>query len=751
MRAQLYMIAGISALLLGAKGNGVDYSLDLSQGEKRTPDSWMKQGGTNPQGEEVGVNSLYWTRDSKPWTPVMGEFHFFRYPADLWEEELLKMKAGGVSIVSSCVYWGYAESSPGKWNWNGNNDLRRFVELCKKHGLYVWIRIGPYINAEIVRGGLPSWIDKEGKRSNAPWYLDEVRKYYAQVADQVKGLYYKDGGPIIGCQLENEYAHGSKDHVVELKSMAKSFGIDTPFYSATANTEYHYDQGGIIPLLGAYPYRFWQPYVETSDFLYMTDEWGAMENLGRLYYDWSKFPRGMCELGGGYLDSNNHRFQIPVHDLEASSQAMIGKGVNLIGYYMYQGGTNEAGWASPGCARNYDYQAPLGEFGQLRPSYHALRILHMFMNDFGDILAPTQPVRPANMVKEPKDVSRVRYVGRFKDDRGFVFLNTCQPWVKTHPVKNVQFEVKLSGETMKVPASPITVPANTSPIFPINLDMNGVRLRYSTARLMAKVDDKGIPCFIFCEEKGIRSEFQFAPGSEVCSSAPPVEQEAGVSCYPTPSRSIAMTIGSGGMKKATVLLLSRQDAECAWRMDFGGKPRLILSDSNVLANSGTMELSSVKNSMNMSVFPSLEKPLLNVSPQADGDFSSYTFTTPRVRLEVEGTALPAPSWTVPVLPLPDNVRDIYFQVNYTGSTADLMADETQYTDNRHNGLPFEFSVKRFINSGTKKLTVFARPWDKNVQGLPQEVIPTTSEEEKGMIRSVRCVPEYLISIPDAAL
>jgi hypothetical protein len=62
----------------------------------------------------------------------------------------------------------------------------------------------------------------------------------------------------------------------------------------------------------------------------------------------------------------------------------------------------------------------------------------MFMNDFGNLLGPAQPVRPDNMIK----VSRVRYAGRFKNDRGFLFMNTCQPWVKTHSVSDVQFDVK---------------------------------------------------------------------------------------------------------------------------------------------------------------------------------------------------------------------------------------------------------------------------------------------------------------------
>lgn len=724
------------------------YFLDIAKGENRPKEAWLKAGGKNQLGEELGVNTLYWTRNEKPWTPVMGEFHFFRCPADLWETELLKMKAGGISIVATCIYWEYAEGSKGKWNWSGDNDLKRFVELCKKHGIYVWLRIGPYINAEIVRGGLPSWIDKEGKRSNAPWYLEESRKYYTQIADQIKGLYYKDGGPIIGCQLENEYAHSSKDHPASLKAIAQELGINVPFYSATANTEYHYEQGEILPLLGAYPYRFWEPPAPTSDFLYMLDEWGAMENLGRLYYDWTKFPRGMCELGGGCLNSYGHRFQVPIYDMEGSAQNVLGRGINLVTYYMYHGGSNKTGWASGGCPQNYDYQAPVGEFGQIRPSYHALKLFHMFMNDFGGILGPAQPVRSENMVKDPKDISRVKYVGRFEGDSGFLFMNTCQPWVKTQPVSDVQFDIKLSDETMKIPSTPITVPENTSPVFPVNLDMNGTTLRFSTARLMARVEDNGIPCFVFFEEKGITPEFQFDSKSEVTTTAPLKKIGSTVSYYPQPSRSMAMQATASDGRKVSVLLLSRKDAEKSWRLDFSGKPRLLISDANIIAPSKGLELSSSETTMNLAIFPKMGKSLLNNEPKTEGVFSCYTFTTPLAKIEIKSTPLPAKTWTVTMPSLPKNVRDVLFQVNYTGSTADLIDGKTRYTDNRHIGLPFEFSAKRFVLANKKELTVVANPWDNDVVGIPQEFAPVSDEEKQGMIRSVNSIPEYVISVPN---
>jgi hypothetical protein len=67
-------------------------------------------GGVSPSGHKLEVNSRYLSMDGKPWLPVMGEFHFARYPEKYWQEELAKMKpdgegfGGGSSAgVRSCV------------------------------------------------------------------------------------------------------------------------------------------------------------------------------------------------------------------------------------------------------------------------------------------------------------------------------------------------------------------------------------------------------------------------------------------------------------------------------------------------------------------------------------------------------------------------------------------------------------------------------------------------------------------------
>ena len=88
-------------------------------------------------------------------------------------------------------------------------DLRRFVQLCQKLGFQVIVRIGPFDHGEIRNGGLPDWLYSMpvDVRSNDKLYLHYAKQLFTQIATQLKGLYYKDNGPIIGIQLENEHQH----------------------------------------------------------------------------------------------------------------------------------------------------------------------------------------------------------------------------------------------------------------------------------------------------------------------------------------------------------------------------------------------------------------------------------------------------------------------------------------------------------------------------------------------------------------
>lgn len=136
----------------------------------------------------------------------MGEFHYTRYPRAYWEEELRKIKAAGVQILATYVFWNHHEERAGEFNWNDERDLRAFVDLCGRLGFYVVVRLGPWAHGEARIGGTPDWVvTMMPTRRNDATYLQYTERFWRQVGQQLQGRLWKEGGAIIGVQLENEY------------------------------------------------------------------------------------------------------------------------------------------------------------------------------------------------------------------------------------------------------------------------------------------------------------------------------------------------------------------------------------------------------------------------------------------------------------------------------------------------------------------------------------------------------------------
>ncbi|HEY1847549.1 MAG TPA: beta-galactosidase, partial [Opitutaceae bacterium] len=87
------------------------------------PETFHMGDSRAPDGSTLGVDPQSLLLDGRPWTPVMGEFHYTRCPESEWRDELLKMKAGGVSIVSTYVFWIHQEEVEGVWDWQGRRSL----------------------------------------------------------------------------------------------------------------------------------------------------------------------------------------------------------------------------------------------------------------------------------------------------------------------------------------------------------------------------------------------------------------------------------------------------------------------------------------------------------------------------------------------------------------------------------------------------------------------------------------------------
>jgi len=79
--------------------------------------------------EEVRWDSKSLIIGGRRVVPVMGEVHYSRIPAAEWKAEVDKIKEGGVTIIATYVFWNHVEETEGIFNWSGQRNLRRFLEV----------------------------------------------------------------------------------------------------------------------------------------------------------------------------------------------------------------------------------------------------------------------------------------------------------------------------------------------------------------------------------------------------------------------------------------------------------------------------------------------------------------------------------------------------------------------------------------------------------------------------------------------
>ena len=490
----------------------------------------LNMGGKNPKGEEINVTSKYFTRNGKPWIGVMGEFHFSRYSRENWHRELAKMKAGGITIVSTYLFWIYHEEIEGKMDFGGDNDIRAFIEECKDVGLDVVIRIGPWAHGECRNGGFPDWLLKKDYklRDNNEEYLAVVKKWYQSIYNEVKGLFYKDGGNIIAVQIENEFVDNA-EHLAKLKEIAVECGFIAPIYTVTgwnsaSGAKIPVDE--VVPVFGGYCEAPWENHMNRlspsphyffnrmrNDSAIGTDLIAKTQSDGwQLPYE--RYPFATCELGGGIEVTHHRRPIIKPMDIYAVSLVKLGDGNNLVGYYMYHGGTNKigelstfnetkaTGYPNDYPILSYDFQAPLSEYGEVREQYGLLNMLHMFVNDFGEEFAPMVAVDSGNTVAAD-DTNSLRYGMRTNGKSGFVFVNHYQRLTELADIENAV----ISAGNVEFP--PIDVKGEVSFFMPFNMKMGDSVLEYATAQPLCKCDDT----YFFAEIPNIKAEYKFSKGS----------------------------------------------------------------------------------------------------------------------------------------------------------------------------------------------------------------------------------------------
>lgn len=305
--------------------------------------------------------------NGKPFVIKAAELHYPRIPEPYWENRIELCKALGMNTICLYVFWNVHESQPDSLDFSGQNDLRKFVELCDKHGMKVILRPGPYVCAEWEMGGLPWWLLQQKDirlREDDPYFLERVGKFEKAVAQQVGDLTIANGGPIIMVQVENEYgSYGvNKPYISEIRDMLKELYPGVTLFQCDWAS--NFTDNGLDDL------------VWTMNFGTGTDIDSQFEKLKELR---PEAPLMCSEFWSGWFDKWGAAHETrPAEAMIKGIDEMLSKDISF-SLYMTHGGTNWGHWAganSPGYApdvTSYDYDAPISESGQTTPKYHLLR------------------------------------------------------------------------------------------------------------------------------------------------------------------------------------------------------------------------------------------------------------------------------------------------------------------------------------------------------------------------------------------
>ena len=303
--------------------------------------------------------------DGKSVQLICGEMHYPRIPQEYWRDRMKRAKAMGLNTISAYVFWNFHERQPGVFDFEGQANIAEFVRTAQEEGLFVLLRPGPYVCAEWDFGGFPYWLqkDKEMKwRSNDPHFLAACERYINRLGQELAPLTVTNGGNIIMVQVENEYGsyNSDKEYLGKLRDMIRNAGFNVPLMTCdgAGQMDAGYVDGALPTVNGAVGedifkavdrHRKGGPYFVAEFYPAWFDVWGTPHSL--------------------------RDFKRPAEQLDWMLKHKVS-----VSIYMFHGGTNfqytngaNTSYGYEPQPTSYDYDAPLGEYGNAYPKYYAFR------------------------------------------------------------------------------------------------------------------------------------------------------------------------------------------------------------------------------------------------------------------------------------------------------------------------------------------------------------------------------------------
>ncbi|XP_010086721.2 beta-galactosidase 6 [Morus notabilis] len=316
--------------------------------------------------------------DGKRQLLFSGSIHYPRSTPEMWPSLIEKAKDGGLDVIQTYVFWNLHEPKQGQYDFGGRYDLVKFIKEIQAHGLYVCLRIGPYIEGEWTYGGFPFWLhDVPGisyRTDNEPFKF-YMKNFTTKIVNMMKseGLYASQGGPIILSQIENEYEN--------VEGAFHEQGASYVRWAAKMAVDLETGVPWVMCKQSDAP----DPVINTCNGMKCGETFKGPKSPNKPSM-WTENWTSFVEVYGGqpYIRS--------AEDIAFHAALFIARNGSYVNYYMYHGGTNFGRTSSAYVITSYYDQAPIDEYGQLRqPKWGHLKELHAAIRNCSGTLLKAVP------------------------------------------------------------------------------------------------------------------------------------------------------------------------------------------------------------------------------------------------------------------------------------------------------------------------------------------------------------------------
>lgn len=322
-------------------------------------------------------------RDGRRTWILGAAMQYARIPVEAWADRIRAARQAGFNTIATSCPWLLHEPRKGRFDFTGQADVRRFLELCEETGMQVVLRPGPYIGDGFEGGGLPGWLeeieDLRLREPNGP-FLARVSSFFRKLLNEISDLMANKDGPIALVQVEHAWTctndEEGEHYLGEISRILRENGVGVPLINTN---------------------DLWQEPVGTIDTWRGSED--LLANLRQLRSLQPKAPR----LVGAFSTATPLTWGCDGTDEHSASDVLRGLGEILAagaGFIVdpFHAGTNfeylagrTAGLPDGFVGTKPATGAPLGEAGARGAKYSAVKRIVTFAGHFSHVFGELDP------------------------------------------------------------------------------------------------------------------------------------------------------------------------------------------------------------------------------------------------------------------------------------------------------------------------------------------------------------------------